>query len=130
MSAADFTEAKLQFVLPVDEQTGHVPVGLLVGDELVRVRLAPCEASNVIRWLAEIMAGECSPRGPGLTEILRDERLTKLSPDDRWNYLQYITRLDDVKRHGAHAVLGMSAEEHYSWWQRLTVAGLMPRSFS
>ena len=132
MSAADFTEAKLQFVLPVEERTGHLPVGLLVGDELVRIRLAPSEASNVIRWIAEIMAGECAPRpmAPGMAEILRDPRLDQLSPSDRWHYLQYITRLDDIKRYGTTTILGLSPEEHYSWWQRLIVAGLMPRSFS
>lgn len=65
MSAADFTEAKLQFVLPVEERTGHLPVGLLVGDELVRVRLAPDEAARVIQYLATMLAGGCVKAGAG-----------------------------------------------------------------
>ena len=63
MSAADFCEAKLQFVLPVDERTGHLPLGLLVDDELVRVRLAPDEAARVIQYLAAMMAGGCVKSG-------------------------------------------------------------------
>tara|TARA_R110002094_G_scaffold54390_10_gene65631 strand:+ start:2775 stop:2972 length:198 start_codon:yes stop_codon:yes gene_type:complete len=63
-------------------------------------------------------------------EIIQDPRVLALAPSDRWYYLAYITQLAEVQEHGIESVLGISPEEHYRWRDRITAAGLFPRSFT